>query len=221
MNTCWECAAELDADDKFCDSCGANQAQAPAKQPHDDALDETVASASAAPAEATREPLPAPPAPAVEEVETAPATTVAVLAPREPPPVEPSSELLVDPVEPISAPLRGSVHHAVTARQLLWTEIDTAQALLATIEASAKSAAGTAAGSVETHVRLTTGRDLLAELRSIESEVRTEIEAVGARDAKITADEAEIARLNRNRMIMIASIVAGVVLLLIIIASTI
>ena len=234
MITCWKCGEALEEDDDpFCVECGAKQADAPDVTDDDDAPAVEAASAppdvdavepeapvspDPPPAEVREAPAPPPAAEtAPEELETAVGT--AVLDAEEPVPHVAPSPLIVDPVEPIGAQALGSVRDAVAARQLLWEQIDGAQALLVSIEAAAKPAAGTVAGSVEAHARLTTGRDLLAELRSIQSEVGTEVQVIGERAVTIAAHEAEIARLNRNRMIMIVSGIVGGLLFLIIIAS--
>jgi hypothetical protein len=112
------------------------------------------------------------------------------------------------------------VHDAIEARVQLWADVDTATALLTTIEAMAKPAAGTVTGTVESHPRLTSGRDLLAELRAVEAEIRNEVQAIGERESKISAHEAEIARLNRNKTMVTLAIVAAVVLLIIVVASS-
>jgi len=111
------------------------------------------------------------------------------------------------------------VHDAIEARVQLWADVDMATALLTTIETTAKPAAGTVAGTVDSHPRLTSGRDLVAELRAVEAEIRNEVQAISERENKISANEAEIARLNRNKTMLVLAGAALVVFLLIVIAS--
>lgn len=220
MSSCWKCASPVEADDRFCDSCGANQAEAPTAPAVTDATARVEERRHASETEAGSETSPVPVMVAVEESkpESEPVPERAAMTP-ETVAVAELAPLLIDPVEPIGALAPGSVHDAVEGRRLLWTDVDGAAALLHTIETAAKPAAGTVAGTVEAHARLTSGIDLLAELRSIETELRNEVQAIAERDSKVTANEAEIARLNRNRMIMIGSVIAGVIFVIILIAS--
>ncbi|MDX6719628.1 MAG: hypothetical protein QOJ63_1882 [Solirubrobacteraceae bacterium] len=112
------------------------------------------------------------------------------------------------------------MHDAIEVRVQLWADVDTAGALLTTIETAAKPAAGTVTGTVDSHLRLTSGRDLLAELRAVEVEIRNEVQAISERESKISAHEAEIARLNRNRTMLILVAVATIVLVIIVIVSS-
>ena len=232
MTACWKCAALLEPEDRFCDSCGANQADAPtvpeapvtaaeptvreAPAPAAEPAMREVAASTSAPSQARSGPD-APPA-VVEPTPVPTAVTMVEPAP-EPAPVADPGPLLIDPVDPIGPPAPSSVQDAVEARRLLWAEIDGAHALLETIETTARPAVGTVAGTVEQHPRLTSGGDLVAELRSIEVEIRNEVQAVGERESKITAQQAEIARLNRNRIIMIGVAIAGVLLVIVLIAA--
>lgn len=243
MNTCWKCAEPCEVDDRFCGSCGSDQSERPARDdapvavatvarvapPAQATAEPELGGASAASLEPAPEPPPAPeptqppspdaaaePEPEPEpEPERAPART----ADDETGPLAGRGQLVIDPVELVAAPTRGSVHDAIGVRRQLWADVDAAATLLATIESTAKPATGTVAGTVESHPRITSDPDLLVELRAVEIEIRNEVQAIGERETQITSHEAEIARLNRNKMILMLVIGAVVLLVIILIAS--
>jgi hypothetical protein len=121
-------------------------------------------------------------------------------------------------VEPAGTPT-GSVDDCLEARALLWSELDSTAALTQRIEQAARNVAGTPSAGVAAHARLTAGLDLVAELRAVESAVAAEAGHIQKLEGTIRSNEAEIARLNRNRMLMIGAIVAGVLILIILIAT--
>jgi hypothetical protein len=116
--------------------------------------------------------------------------------------------------------VRASVEQVLTERGQLWADMDSTAALVTQIETAARGIAGTPASSIAAHPRLTTGTDLIGELRAIEHAVTAEGQKIKALESDITANQAEIARLNRNRILMITAIVAGVLLVAILIAAT-
>ena len=142
------------------------------------------------------------------------ATTAVAVAPAPPaPPVA-----VVPP--PPARVVRASVEHVLTERGQLWADMDSTAALVTQIESAARAISGTPASSIAAHPRLTTGADLIAELRAVEQAVTAEGQKIKALEGNITANKTEIARLNRNRILMITGIVAGVLLVAILIAAT-
>jgi hypothetical protein len=133
--------------------------------------------------------------------------------------VAPPVPITVVPAPPARA-VRASVEQVLTERGQLWADMDSTAALVTQIESAARGISGTPASSIAAHPRLTTGADLIAELRAVEHAVTAEGQKIKALEGNINANKAEIARLNRNRILMITAIVAGVLLVAILIAAT-
>jgi hypothetical protein len=160
-------------------------------------------------------------------------TAVAVASP--PPPPAPSGATLVTPARApvLAAPpapitvapapparvVRASVEQVLTERGQLWADMDSTAALVTQIESAAGGVSGTPASSIAAHPRLTAGADLIAELRAVENAVAAEAQKIKVLEGNINANKAEIARLNRNRILMITAIVAGVLLVAILLAT--
>ena len=233
---CGSCGADQSArptnDEATVAVANVTQVASPTPVTAEPELSSPPAAAGAQTAVATAEPAPPPeaepvatpaapaPVPAPEPAAAPlPAPSPVAAADPEPTQVAAAVQLVVDPVEPIAVPTRGQVREAVGARLQLWADVDAAGTLLATIEAASKETAGVVGSTVESHARLTSGPDLLAELRAVEIEIRNYVQAIGERASKITAHEAEIARLNRNKMILMLAVGALVLFLIIVIAS--
>lgn len=135
------------------------------------------------------------------------------------PPAAPSVDVDIQPGQ-AQLPVR-SLEDQIDHRQLLWSEIDGAKALFDSIQSGTHELIGAIATSVVAHARLTTGHDLLTELRTVESELNAEMDNVSRRASTIDAHSLEIARLKRNRLLLIAAIVIGVIVVIAVIAQAV
>ena len=152
--------------------------------------------------------------------------TVAVAAPP-----EPSSVIVSAAVEPVLAPsqapltvkparvVSASVEQCMTERARLWAELDSTLALVAKLDKEGTDLGGRPAGGVTASPRITAGTDLVAELRAVEAALGAERGRLQEIQRTIAANTAEIARLNRNRMLMIGGIVVAVLIVIILIAT--
>jgi hypothetical protein len=112
-----------------------------------------------------------------------------------------------------------SLDALLRAREQLWMQLDAAASLSSSIEATATPVTGAVAATVASHDRLTNGPDLVAELRTIEIEVKAGLDRIASMGTSIEQNTAEIARLKRNEMIRIACMVGAVVVVILLIVA--
>jgi hypothetical protein len=133
--------------------------------------------------------------------------------------VEQSAPMSAAPVvAAVASDASASIDDVIRLRVGHWCDIDAAGALLAKIEGDAKPVADAASGATP-HPRLTSGVDLLAELRAVADELATELGRIGTLRQSVERNDREIARMKRNKALVIVFVVIAVVVLIAVIAS--